>query len=237
MRTLLVTSPLMSGSDVSDLQTALNSMGYDCGQVDGLYGAATSGAVSRFQKANSLEVDGIAGPITLGKVNELMSANHTSPEEVSHLGELVLAEAEKWIGTAENPKGSNMQPFGAWFNVNGVAWCCEAVSYWYKIGGGYELCKGTRGIGVVPGRGCTSVPTVEGWLRTSGFWLGKISKPLPGDIVIFELDGDAKADHIGIVKSVNADGTVQTIEGNYSNKVEEVHRHTNVIKGYGRISL
>ena len=52
------------GADVTNLQTALNAQGYDCGTADGIFGAATEKAVRAFQKDNGLAVDGIAGKAT-----------------------------------------------------------------------------------------------------------------------------------------------------------------------------
>lgn len=50
-----------SGVTVKDLQTRLNLAGYDCGEVDGKFGAKTESALKRFQKANGLKDDGICG--------------------------------------------------------------------------------------------------------------------------------------------------------------------------------
>ncbi|MBS7299443.1 MAG: peptidoglycan-binding protein [Eubacteriales bacterium] len=49
------------GDDVVKLQTALNALGYDCGEADGIFGAKTEAAVRNFQRDHSLTVDGIAG--------------------------------------------------------------------------------------------------------------------------------------------------------------------------------
>lgn len=46
------------------LQELLNSKGYNCGTVDGIFGEKTDKAVRAFQKANKLVVDGIVGPKT-----------------------------------------------------------------------------------------------------------------------------------------------------------------------------
>ncbi len=40
---------LMRGDDVSNLQDRLIQMGFNCGKVDGVYGASTEGAVREFQ--------------------------------------------------------------------------------------------------------------------------------------------------------------------------------------------
>ena len=53
-----------NNNDVATLQTRLNELGYNCGEVDGVFGAKTRAAVIAFQKANNLSVDGVVGPQT-----------------------------------------------------------------------------------------------------------------------------------------------------------------------------
>ena len=53
------------GADVRDMQIMLNSLGYDCGTADGIFGNKTVTAVKAFQQAEGLTVDGIAGIKTL----------------------------------------------------------------------------------------------------------------------------------------------------------------------------
>ena len=50
--------------DVKTLQAQLNALGYDCGTVDGIFGAKTYNAVVKFQKDRGLAVDGIVGKNT-----------------------------------------------------------------------------------------------------------------------------------------------------------------------------
>ena len=54
------------GEDVKTLQERLNALGYNCGDVDGIFGAKTLAAVKAFQTAKSLSVDGIVGVQTWG---------------------------------------------------------------------------------------------------------------------------------------------------------------------------
>ena len=53
-----------TGDAVKTLQDKLNALGYNSGNVDGIFGAKTYAAVTAFQKANSLGVDGIGERFT-----------------------------------------------------------------------------------------------------------------------------------------------------------------------------
>ena len=50
---------------IAELQTWLNSNGYDSGDVDGKYGPNTARAVRNFQQDAGIKVDGDAGPQTI----------------------------------------------------------------------------------------------------------------------------------------------------------------------------
>ena len=72
------------GETVTTLQTALNDQGYDCGEVDGIYGRKTKAAVEAFQRAHSLKVDGICGRQTwtaLGLMEAPVYADGTQPPD------------------------------------------------------------------------------------------------------------------------------------------------------------
>ena len=66
--------PGTTGSSITDLQKALNQLGYDVGTADGNYGAATTAAVTAFQKDKGLTQDGVAGPTTLAAINTALAA-------------------------------------------------------------------------------------------------------------------------------------------------------------------
>lgn len=53
-----------SNTNVMLLQEFLNSNGYNCGTVDGVFGSKTEKAVKTWQKDHNLTVDGIVGPKT-----------------------------------------------------------------------------------------------------------------------------------------------------------------------------
>lgn len=54
-----------SGQQVVWAQYMLNTIGYSCGTIDGVFGGSTVTAVKNFQSNNGLKVDGILGPKTL----------------------------------------------------------------------------------------------------------------------------------------------------------------------------
>lgn len=75
-----------TGSDVRELQTKLNSIGYDCGKVDGIFGTKTLAAVKRFQQKYKLAVDGIVGKNTYKKLAEVLSSKKSSASSSSSSG-------------------------------------------------------------------------------------------------------------------------------------------------------
>jgi len=61
-------TPGSVGYEVALLQQKLEQLGFYRGNLDGIYGPATEGAVRSFQRAFGLAVDGIAGPATWEKL-------------------------------------------------------------------------------------------------------------------------------------------------------------------------
>jgi N-acetyl-anhydromuramyl-L-alanine amidase AmpD len=53
-----------TGYQVKRLQRVLAQQGFDPGAADGVFGATTTAAVKKAQKANGLTPDGVAGPLT-----------------------------------------------------------------------------------------------------------------------------------------------------------------------------
>ncbi|MEW6189075.1 MAG: N-acetylmuramoyl-L-alanine amidase [Actinomycetota bacterium] len=65
-RLLYLRSPFLRGDDVKQLQRWLNTLGFNAGPVDGIFGPLTEKAVREFQENVGLVSDGIVGPSTLG---------------------------------------------------------------------------------------------------------------------------------------------------------------------------
>ncbi len=69
-------------------------------------------------------------------------------------------------------------------------------------------------------------------LTTSGEY-----EPQAGDIILFDTDDDAKADHAGIVAGINDDNNLVVIEGNSNDKVEQNEYKTDNATIYGYVKL
>lgn len=70
---------LINLSSFAGVQAALEKLGYDPGEIDGLDGPKTQAAVRAFQKAAGTIADGIAGPIT--KKALLAALDHAASPE------------------------------------------------------------------------------------------------------------------------------------------------------------
>jgi peptidoglycan hydrolase-like protein with peptidoglycan-binding domain len=144
--------------------------------------------------------------------------------------EKVIAAARAEIGTKENPPNSNKNKYGEWYGLNGYAWCAMFVSWCFnKAGVALGRVDDDKGY-----RYCPSA--YQFWKRTN-----QITKnPQPGDIVLFDWEGDGKCDHTGIFVKDNGDKkTFTAIEGNTSftnnsngGEVMERKRHYALVKAF-----
>lgn len=82
-RTLYLRMPFFHGHDVRELQHALGSLGFDCGSMDGIFGAHTEDALRRFQLNLGLPNDGIVGAATYAALRNLQFT--WADKEPSHL--------------------------------------------------------------------------------------------------------------------------------------------------------
>lgn len=140
----------------------------------------------------------------------------------------VLAAAAHHLGTIEHPAGSNRQPFGAAYGMNGVAWCNIFVS---EVGH-----QATGGYGFLGKYAYT--PSCASWWSSRGRFG---HQPRPGSVVFFDWGGSRSIqaiDHIGLVVQPLANGLVRTIEGNaavpgHPDGVWYHDRSARFIVGYG----
>lgn len=119
----------------------------------------------------------------------------------------VLQIAAWQIGVLESPAGSNRVKYNTAYygrEVSGKAYpWCMAFVWWVFREAGFHLFK------------TASCSAFVGQYRDKS--PGQIVRAnyRPGDIVFFDFSGKrTKTEHVGIVESVAADGTLTTIEGN-----------------------
>jgi len=78
-RVLTLTAPNQRGDDVADLQARLHRLGFDCGRVDGIFGAETAVALHDFQRNCGLLVDGVCGAATVRSLVRVSSQSGDGP--------------------------------------------------------------------------------------------------------------------------------------------------------------
>jgi peptidoglycan hydrolase-like protein with peptidoglycan-binding domain len=97
---------------VRALQHKLNRLGYASGEVDGLFGPITGGAVRRFQSRHGLKVDGTVGPETMGRLHLKRQASHRGIESRAPKPPGGLNRAPSGhSGRGERPRGTPWAPW------------------------------------------------------------------------------------------------------------------------------
>jgi hypothetical protein len=124
-------------------------------------------------------------------------------------GQAMVNAVRNEVGVAEQPPGSNDSPRIAQYRQatagSGVGpWCAYFVS-WAARGAGVPLGDSGQGFG--------RVDDVWAWGERTGKAIpASGGAPQPGDLIVWD-------EHIGIVESVGPDGSINTIEGNSSDRV------------------
>ena len=80
-RTLYHRVPMMRGDDVSELQARLNSLGFDTGKVDGIFGPDTLSGLLDFQQNRGLAEDGLSGPLIASELRLVDTTAHKHGRE------------------------------------------------------------------------------------------------------------------------------------------------------------
>ena len=122
--------------------------------------------------------------------------------------ERIVSAAQAEIGVKESPANSNRVKYNTAYygrEVSGAdfPWCCAFIWWVFHSVGADDLFFG--------GGKTAYCPAVETYYRKKGQWF---SEPKVGDLALFDFSGKGVASHIGIVASVNADGSITTVEGN-----------------------
>jgi len=164
-------------------------------------------------------------PVTGASFATTLSAATAQGTPGSSASALVSA-AQSQVGQAEQPPGSNDGAAVATYRTavqgaeEGQPWCADFVS-WAAAQAGKPLGDAGQGLG--------SVSEIASWAQRTGRYLPAGTAPQPGDLILFGTE------HVGLVESVNPDGSLTTIEGNYENAVTRVHRMPGEATGYVRV--
>jgi cell wall-associated NlpC family hydrolase len=119
---------------------------------------------------------------------------------------LDIAKAE--IGTTEVP--TNKTKYGKWYGLDGQPWCAMFVSWCFNQVGL------SKSIAAQNAKGFASCDAGLKWFVKKNKVV-PVGQAKPGDIVFFQFDEDAQADHVGIVTSNNViTKNLNCIEGNTS---------------------
>jgi hypothetical protein len=134
----------------------------------------------------------------------------TPPATGTGAGQAVLNAVRGEVGVAESPPGSNNSPRIAEYRQatagSGVGPWCAYFTSWAGRQAGVPLGDSGQGFG--------RVDDVYAWAQRSGKAIpnGPGVQPQPGDLIVWD-------EHIGVVESVDANGSINTIEGNSSDQV------------------
>jgi hypothetical protein len=144
-----------------------------------------------------------AGASTLTPLAPAASAGGTPA------GQAIVNAVRNEVGVAEQPPGSNDSPRIAQYRQatagSGVGPWCAYFASWAGRQAGVPLGDQGQGFG--------RVDDVYAWAQRTGKAIPAGSgTPQPGDLIVWD-------EHIGIVESVGTDGSINTIEGNSSDKV------------------
>ena len=161
-----------------------------------------------WQYSSKGKVPGISGHVDM----DVFYKDYTKKEvKKVNQAKQIMDKAVSYIGTKENPPGSNNVIFNTHYYggaVRGSAypWCCAFVWDIFRLCGLSHLFYG--------GQKTAYCPAVYNWAKQKGLIVPKETARY-GDIVLFDWGKDGVADHIGFVESYNG-STYTTIEGNTS---------------------
>jgi cell wall-associated NlpC family hydrolase len=139
--------------------------------------------------------------------------------------ERIIEACKQELGYKESPAKSNKTKYGEWYGSNGVAWCAIFVSWIYS------KCNVKFPKRIETEKGFKWVPTM--YIRAKqNNWI--TIDPEPGDIVLFDWEGDKEVDHVGIFDCwIEKGKTFKAYEGNTSlnndsNGGEVMHRQRKI---------
>lgn len=127
----------------------------------------------------------------------------------------IIALAKTQVGTTEDPPGSNNIKYNTEYygGPSDLPWCVVFIWWLFKeLGASYLFCGGEK---------TAWCDFVRNYAIQHNQWVTDNYKP--GDLIMFDWDGDGVLDHIGLVTEVHGNA-LTTIEGNCGDKVATMTR-------------
>lgn len=224
MKTLALTSPMMTGGEVLTAQTLLREGGIlkrDLlrGPIDGVFGPGMGRACVRAKYWLGYP-DSQLDPVYGDKLHGILSGSRPWPAAWrarakarakaaagTPMREKALAFLTSKLGEKESPSGSNRVSWAsAWYGIIGP-WCAMAVTRAYVNAGSQTFAKGTR---------YAYCPFIYHDAKYGANGLQITDDPRAGDLVLYDWQGNGVADHIGLFEKWvdRGDGIFNAIEGN-----------------------
>lgn len=224
------------------------------GKIDGVYGPGTAGAVERAKWWMGYPAKQCEGGIVGDTFFKLMSGQRKLPPAYlkthrqrvaaaavaaahAKLRLTALQNAKSQNGQTEHPADSNRSKFSLWYGFVGP-WCAMFVTWCYVMAGSKVFKRGSK---------WAYVPYILAAMYQAGSGITRTADPQPGDLVLYDWDGDGEPDHIGLFEGwiSKSAGTFSAWEGNtdYGNNsnggkvMERKDRNKSEVRAFGTVHV
>ena len=145
---------------------------------------------------------------------ELFKGSEPAPDAEGTVRGAALARAKTQLGITESPAGSNHTKYGSWYGVDYQPWCAIFVTWCFELGAD-DL--GLDSPSFVKGSRYAYCPYIVADARANRYGLKTTDNPEPGDVVVYDWQGDTVYDHVGIFeKWIDGGSSFYALEGNTS---------------------
>lgn len=227
MKTITLTSPYTKGPEVKEVQNLLKKNPYGSfytQKIDGVFGPYTANACKEakywlgYGKNDITPIAGdpltqyLSGQKKLPLTNRLRRDQRLKAHEAADkdFRKVALEVAIGEIGTKENPPNSNRVLYSDWYGLVGP-WCAMFVTWCYTKAGNKHFDPKKARWAYCP------FMVADARNNRNGLKMVSAAEVKPGDIVLFDWQGDGVSDHVGLFEGWKKKGSTFTaIEGNTS---------------------
>jgi uncharacterized protein (TIGR02594 family) len=197
--------PEISKTYWTEIQNALKAHGFDPGEIDGVPGPTTDGALLRFKASRGLRGRPYIGPITLAKLAE------EPIETVAMDAPSWLRRAATYLGLKEIPGATHNSTIVAWWELIGAGWFDDDETPWCGAFVAGTLAE--EGVPILPG---AEAPRARAW---EGYGQN-LNGPVVGAIVTFWRNSPSSGSgHVAFVVGRTSNGRLACLGGNQNDRV------------------